>query len=518
MMDSTCLEAYILRPQVHSIKDSSIIAYNTELLHLDDFSLQSHIAKLRPEYSIVDAMAELLPDQLRIIQDRTKFRQGGLLSVQFGREVDMVTQMGTFGVKSVVFVIKTAKEKEVNAGAKDAPVQKICAFPAPTSVPANAGIYKPGPSLFSNMSTSAFPPSASAGAGTNPINGANTQSNETEFRMNPPPQNMVDPTAGPVFYSEKDPSVPYAVQNYMSITFTDEHRDKSFEELRLADYKSGQTNDNNAKKLTTLFGQSTPVPKPPFEGVLASQSNQAGGFHGTTKGSAPLLARGLFGGPSGGFGSTYAPSSNQFVAPPVPAEAAPKEHHQARNAQEELGTSLSALALVPGVEARMSSENGEQRAAERKQKGKEKDFDPNHKTEYLWSARYDRLEARRIADAGEPPKEPDYIYTFDPNGVVLCKETSSATGPSTGFFGGKAPSNNLFSTLPATENAFSSGTASATNRGLLGGMTPKSNKFGSAPDIDKSLASAPGFGIVPGVKRFIYFGDSKGADQKDKNE
>lgn len=101
------LEAYILRPHAGTLAHSVTWTYITELLHLTSSGIQAHVVKLGSEYSIIDAVSELLPEQFRLVQDRTKARNGQLLAVQYGAAVDMVTHMGTFQMRPVVFVIKT---------------------------------------------------------------------------------------------------------------------------------------------------------------------------------------------------------------------------------------------------------------------------------------------------------------------------------------------------------------------------------------------------------------------------
>jgi hypothetical protein len=71
MASTTHLEAYILCPQVHSINNSSIMVYHTDPLHLEEGDVRAHTYKHSLEHPIVDAVCELLPDQLRIIQSST---------------------------------------------------------------------------------------------------------------------------------------------------------------------------------------------------------------------------------------------------------------------------------------------------------------------------------------------------------------------------------------------------------------------------------------------------------------
>jgi hypothetical protein len=103
------LEAYILRTTVKSLQNSSITgSYDIDFLPLDNDAMVAHIENLGSGYSIIKAIGELSPEQLRLIQERTKARDGQLVSVQFGAAADMVTSMGTFKAKPVIFVVKTA--------------------------------------------------------------------------------------------------------------------------------------------------------------------------------------------------------------------------------------------------------------------------------------------------------------------------------------------------------------------------------------------------------------------------
>jgi hypothetical protein len=272
---STHYEAYILRPTVHSTIDSSTLSYRAERLNLDDSSLESHVSTLGPDYSVLTAVAELLPDQLRIIQERANAREGNIVSVQWGKDVDFVTVMGSFRGRSVVFVIGSGRGKGKEK-------EKTCVPPASGTAATNVA----GKSLFGNTVPVAKLPAvqlSSTGSSSNPFNVANTQPFATVFGTNTTSQALVTPSGSTAYYAEKDYHIypaPSALEQYMSITFKDGYRDKSFEELRLADYKSGQTTISD--KLTSLVGQSPPVAKPAFEGIKATQEKHPVGHYGIT--------------------------------------------------------------------------------------------------------------------------------------------------------------------------------------------------------------------------------------------
>jgi hypothetical protein len=581
----THYEAYILRPQVHSTNDSSTLSYTAELLHLDGSGLESYVAKLGPDYSILNTVGELLPAQLRIIQERAHARGGNLVSVQYGAEVDLVTQLGTFKVKSVMFVMKITADKEKEIGVKEVPVQKAWIPP----VSGDSATNLTGKGLFGDMPLIQPPVVEPYGA-----------------RTSLPPRAFVDHCSATAFYAEKDYSDPRKVQEYMSITFTDEHSDKSFEELRLADYKSGHTSMSN--KLTSLVDQSGPVPKPAFEAPSVFQSNQARGSYGATKGPAPFPFFGgsagvfgsakapssnsaiappvpadLFGGLSAGFGATYAPSTTavdfpavqacppesvlkagpapdaaaknpfmKLVLPPVssnppsprsekcrecsksfepyadskvcdecvkkancwlcepkikagvvavkadeqketvhPAEADSKDDPQTPDSQDKLETSLSALIIVPDAEAAIASKT-------EKQNAKEKDFDCGHETEDIWSARYDRSEARRIEDAKKPPKESTHFYAVDETDVAWeqqaewAKSVRSANwSPGSTAFPefGAGDTNKTSGTTPSNDDSVDSGTVPAAGGSTFTGLTPNSSIFGTTSSEDNSAGN-----------------------------
>jgi len=116
----THLEAYFIRPSCEDLHSSAVEwTYKTDHLPLDDEAIGAHIHKLGDDHSIIDDICELHPEQLRLIKIRAKHRQGKLISAQLGKPIDMVTKMGTFPVRGVVFLIRTSKAEE-----EDEDVQK----------------------------------------------------------------------------------------------------------------------------------------------------------------------------------------------------------------------------------------------------------------------------------------------------------------------------------------------------------------------------------------------------------
>ncbi|KAH5647646.1 hypothetical protein HBI65_045810 [Parastagonospora nodorum] len=258
------MEAYILRPQVHSIDNSSIITYVIEPIHLEEGDMRAHVAT---QPSIIEAVAQLLPDQLRIIQEHVRKRKGELVSALFGADVDLVTQMGTFRTKSVIFIVKTrADNMDDGLEVKQEGKQYACwgakvDTPAPTTFPSS---FFGMP--FAKTNASAPPPPA-------PALGFPTTAMDRDGSKS-------QVLGGPGFLKEKDGPVGPYMQEYMSISSLDVYKDESFEELRVADYKAGRTKDVGVK----------PALKPAFSFAEKTDSAKSLGLFGQKLGTVPGAA------------------------------------------------------------------------------------------------------------------------------------------------------------------------------------------------------------------------------------
>ncbi|KAH9865274.1 hypothetical protein IAQ61_009221 [Plenodomus lingam] len=113
-------EAYILRPCASSLPNSLNWSYKIERLHLDEAALEAHVTKLGPDFDILGAVGALLPEQICLIQEGIKRPFERLVVVQFGAALDLVTLMGTFRVKPVIFVIRSL--------ASESPVPVVAGF------------------------------------------------------------------------------------------------------------------------------------------------------------------------------------------------------------------------------------------------------------------------------------------------------------------------------------------------------------------------------------------------------
>jgi hypothetical protein len=260
-----------------------------ELLYLDEASMRTHLNKLGSDYSVIGAIAELLPEQLRLIQERTKSRNGRLVSVQQGAPADMVTQMGTFKIKSVIFVITVATlpEKKDVAEKTDSVLAKAreeMTQPDADNVKANFFTFDSVTHRLVRNDNSNDAPFSGA-----PVNKVDNQGFSSLFRHNLEPTKTTSlfQTNGPVsatpFGAPTQPVpvsqgeigfVPFEEQdgysnassNYMSITFTIPYQSLSFEELRITNYATGRTDP--AKVDVKWNGWGTPPfsDKKPFGG------------------------------------------------------------------------------------------------------------------------------------------------------------------------------------------------------------------------------------------------------------
>ncbi|KAF2256796.1 hypothetical protein BU26DRAFT_29526 [Trematosphaeria pertusa] len=215
------LEAYILRPLCEDIHQAIKLTYKIEQLRLDDEEIQAHMRKLGLDHSVLDTLGELHSEQLRLIQIHAKDRHGYIMAVQHGRPVDLVTKMGTFQVKPVIFVLKAARPPENESG------------PETTNTQANA-VHPP---LFGNPLPA---PSAFCGFGSGPLSmNNNTSLTAEDYRQ------QLEFRGEPCTHIEPDGRVPQGLQHFQSIKpyF---RKDISFEEVRKADMEAGRTGLTNS--------------------------------------------------------------------------------------------------------------------------------------------------------------------------------------------------------------------------------------------------------------------------------
>lgn len=100
------LEAYILRMRTASCRNIITLSPEIERLHLDEASIRAHMGNLGPNYSVINAMARLLPDQIQLIQEGIRSSSERLVAVHLGIPVDLATPMGTFKSTPIIFIIQ----------------------------------------------------------------------------------------------------------------------------------------------------------------------------------------------------------------------------------------------------------------------------------------------------------------------------------------------------------------------------------------------------------------------------
>lgn len=102
-----CLEAYILRPTVQTTEFTSMLSYGDEPLRLSEEVMQTQIHSLGPDYSVINVLLDLHPQQLHLMQRRAAERHKHIISVQHGKPVNLDTVMGSLQVKPAVYIIST---------------------------------------------------------------------------------------------------------------------------------------------------------------------------------------------------------------------------------------------------------------------------------------------------------------------------------------------------------------------------------------------------------------------------
>lgn len=294
-LDDGNLEAYIIRPLCENSYDAIEWSYKTQLLPLKNSEIENHMKTLGPDYSVISSVGDLLPEELRLVLIKVKIRSGHLLSVQRTRDVDLVTKMGTFKVQSIVFVLKTTKDSEIdtlkdyvptatlpktNLFGNPNPPQPFGGFGTGAGFGANSG-FGAGTGFgtyIGNGHASGFGNGVSFGRPSNPFGGSfgnNTTQSGVGAGIFGPGSQKIPPHIGtdrPPYnphiwevdaaqyltqiknegdvcqYIEYDHSrAPNGIQHFQAITFNPEYRNCSFEELRLLDQKEGRTGPRGAK-------------------------------------------------------------------------------------------------------------------------------------------------------------------------------------------------------------------------------------------------------------------------------
>ncbi|KAF3040442.1 hypothetical protein E8E11_007941 [Didymella keratinophila] len=221
------LEAYVLRPTVQTTGSTSILSYGDEPLRLHEAAVQAQLRSLGPEFSVVNELLNLHPQQLNLMQGRASGRDGDIVSIQYGRPVDLQTIVGCIQVKPVIYIVSTTTTL---------PLVRFGSFQQslPTDgplLPSGSGPRTGGGGLFDRVGCNIAAPK--------PDIFGNLQSGTDKPALAPPSESLF----GNLGLGTKNPtSVPApdntSTEQLQTITANKEWNDsdESLEEIRLADY------------------------------------------------------------------------------------------------------------------------------------------------------------------------------------------------------------------------------------------------------------------------------------------
>ncbi|KAF1924688.1 uncharacterized protein M421DRAFT_274359 [Didymella exigua CBS 183.55] len=263
------LEAYILRPTVQTTEFTSTLSYGDEPLRLSEEHMQARIRSLESNYSIMDVLLDLHPQQLHLMQCRAAQRHGHIVSVQHGKTVSLETVMGSLQVKPTVYVVSTTTvlpqkstdisystvvtEKSATSSATSGSTYICGDLFQPKIAPAGPPLEK---GLFQNLTPASVP-----GPGT---------TNSYLLPGSGPTGYLSSPVAYSRHLQERGETCTYvgdterkgAYQHYQTITANKEWngKDQSLEEIRLVDYNAGRTGRGLFAGLNQNTGRSAPPP------------------------------------------------------------------------------------------------------------------------------------------------------------------------------------------------------------------------------------------------------------------
>lgn len=269
------LEAYVIRPTVQTTDFTSTLYYADEPLRLNEAAMQAQMRSLGPDFSIVDELLNLNPQQLNLMQRRASNRHGDIVSIHHGRPVDLQTVVGCMQVKSVVYTISTMTLLPLEGFGLSQ--QCVCAKDSAMAdagnlstgifgrVGTNVSEHKPGlfgsgpqPGLFGNLGFGTNNPAPTPGPA-HPPTGTGlfpTIKGPLKCVYNDFPGNggsrafYASPEAYSRHLEEKGEACTYVeptetkgeFQHFQTITANKERRDEdqSLEEIRLTDYQGGR--------------------------------------------------------------------------------------------------------------------------------------------------------------------------------------------------------------------------------------------------------------------------------------
>jgi nuclear pore complex protein Nup98-Nup96 len=207
---------YLLRPVAEtfpSLNHAVQLTYKLLYLPVLKSEIRAHLQTLPLDYSVLNALEELHPDELRLILDHVNQQNGTIVSVQRADDLEEVTQLGSLKLRSFFCVVrKPATPHPQDKGAPFASQPRSGVGPA---------VSQPGfgvaPAVPQPGTTSALP------SGNHPTTSLNVS---------------LGRSGAFVPYQEKDGQYGRAV--YEAITANPCYQSYSFEELRLQDLQAGR--------------------------------------------------------------------------------------------------------------------------------------------------------------------------------------------------------------------------------------------------------------------------------------
>ncbi|KAH6618883.1 hypothetical protein C7974DRAFT_38854 [Boeremia exigua] len=216
------LEAYIVRPMMQSTDAACTLSFGIESLRISEHALQAKVQNLGPDYSIMDELLDLQPQMLNLIQSRTAQRQGNIVSVEYGKSVELTTLIGSLQFKPAVFIISTTTVLPQN------PLPN----PTPTCTPSKFESKQNGnPSLFDKVA----PAFGFASTNLSPATVSRHHPSAAEAYST-----RLQEQGESCTHVESSEGMGLAHYQTMTTNKSWHDKDRSLEEIRLADYEAGR--------------------------------------------------------------------------------------------------------------------------------------------------------------------------------------------------------------------------------------------------------------------------------------
>ncbi|KAJ8111408.1 hypothetical protein OPT61_g5992 [Boeremia exigua] len=216
------LEAYMICPKVKTTDATIELSFGLEFLRLSEEVLQAVIQSPGLQHNIVDVLVDLQPQILKLIQSQKAQRQGIVVLIDRGEPVDVQILAQPLQIQPVVFIISTTMTLPQDSLPVSAPAPQLANSDTKRTA-RTSPLQSFAPAPFSGFSNPSFANSVS--------------------------RHFPTPEAYSRYLQERGKLCTYVerredggLQNYQTITANESWHDKgrSFEEIRLADYKAGR--------------------------------------------------------------------------------------------------------------------------------------------------------------------------------------------------------------------------------------------------------------------------------------